>query len=159
MNRFAARQGQTFSSTVGTVLLDDVQQVVVSDIYENSNTYMLSDGVGLMSSELARNVAEKLRLTPRDAIPSAFQVRFRGAKGMLTVWDTAFPKAANLKPGKVEVILRGSMKKFECNHKALEIVGYSKRLPLFLNRQIICILSGLGVPDSVFGLVGVGVSR
>lgn len=131
-------------------MLDDVQQVVVKDIYEHTKTYMFSDGVGLMSSDLARKVAEKLRLTARDAIPSAFQVRFGGAKGMLTVWDAAFPKVANLKPGKVEVILRGSMKKFECNHKALEIVGYSKRLPLYLNRQIICILSGLGVPDEVF---------
>lgn len=148
--RFAARQGQTFSSTVGTVLLDDVQQHVVKDIYDHSKDYMFSDGVGLMSSELARKVAEKLRLTARDVIPSAFQVRFGGAKGMLTVWDAAFPKVANVKPGTVEVILRGSMKKFECNHKALEIVGYSKRLPLFLNRQIICLLSGLGVPDEIF---------
>lgn len=132
------------------MLLDDVQQLVVKDIYDESKDYLFSDGVGLMSSELASKVAEKLRLTRRDTIPSAFQVRFGGAKGMLTVWDEAFPKVANVKPGKIEVILRGSMKKFESNHKALEIVGYSKRLPLFLNRQIISILSGLGVRDEVF---------
>lgn len=149
-HRFAARQGQTFSSTVGTVLLDDVQQHEVEDIYDTEREYMFSDGVGLMSSDLAEKVAEKLRLNGREQIPSAFQVRFGGAKGMLTVWDAAFPKSDKLKQGQVEVVLRSSMKKFECNHKALEIVGYSKRLPLFLNRQIVTLLSGLGVPDRVF---------
>lgn len=133
------------------MLLDDVQQHVVEDVYDHTKEYMFSDGVGLMSSELARNVAEKLRLTARGIIPSAFQVRFGGAKGMLTVWDAAFPKVDTVRDGKrIEVILRGSMKKFECNHNTLEIVGYSKRLPLFLNRQIITLLSGLGVPDEVF---------
>lgn len=147
--KFAARQGQTFSSTVGTVLLDDVQQHVVKDIYDSNGDYMFSDGVGLMSSELARKVGEKLRLSGRNKMPAAYQVRFGGAKGILAVWDEAFPKVGK-KNEQVEVILRGSMKKFECNHKALEIVGYSKRLPLFLNRQIITLLSGLGVEDEVF---------
>lgn len=148
--KFAARQGQAFSSTVGTVLLDDVQQYVVKDIYDKNKQHMFSDGVGLMSSDVARKVAEKLRLTILEEMPSAYQVRFGGAKGMLTVWDEAFAKVGKRANGQVEVILRGSMKKFECNHKALEIVGYSKRLPLFLNRQIITLLSGLGVPDEVF---------
>lgn len=150
LKRFAARQGQTFSSTVGTVLLDDVQQCIVKDIYDHSKQYMFSDGVGLMSCELAKKVAEKLRLTRRARIPSAFQVRFGGAKGMLTVWDAAVRKVGKCKAGQVEVILRESMKKFDSSHKTLEIVGYSKRLPLFLNRQIITLLSSLGVPDEVF---------
>lgn len=149
-DRFAARQGQTFSSTVGTVLLDDVQQQEIGDIYDRKQEYMFSDGVGLMSADLAERVAEKLRLNKKGQVPSAFQVRFGGAKGMLTVWDNAFPKRDGSSEVLVEVILRASMKKFECNHKALEIVGYSKRLPLFLNRQIITLLSGLGVPDEVF---------
>lgn len=132
------------------MLLDDVQQKVVEDIYNETMQYMFSDGVGLMSSELAKKVTEKLQIPITERTPSAFQVRFGGAKGMLTVWDSAFPKPVNRREKRVEVILRQSMKKFECSHKALEIVGYSKRLPLFLNRQIITLLSGHGVPDESF---------
>lgn len=143
--RFAARQGQTFSSTVGTVLLNDVQETEIKDIKDATGQYMFSDGVGLMSSDLARYVAHKLRIHRSKKLPSAFQVRFGGAKGMLTVWDDMLPRN-----GPIKVALRPSMKKFDCQHKALEIVGYAKRLPLFLNRQIIMLLSGMGVPDEPF---------
>jgi RNA-dependent RNA polymerase len=62
---------------------------------------------------------------------------------MLSVWDEQLPKGR-------EVVLRQSMVKFQSEHKALEIVGYSKRLPLYLNRQIILILGCLGVPAKSF---------
>lgn len=100
-----------------------------------------------MSSEVAVKVAKRLRIFRKQGVPSAFQVRLGGAKGMLTVWDEAFP---NHLKGEVDVILRNSMKKFDCGHTDIEVVGYSKRVPLYLNRQVISLLSGHGVPDKAF---------
>lgn len=143
--RFAARQGQVFSSTIGAVVLDAVQETEIIDVYDKRGNYAFSDGVGLMSSDLARKVWEKLELKLPYGLPSAFQVRYGGAKGILTVWDAAMPAGSH-----AEIALRPSMKKFGCKHRVLEIVGVARRLPLFLNRQIIMILSGLGVPDEPF---------
>lgn len=147
--RYAARQGQAFSSTVGAVALDAVQETEISDVYDRKGSYAFSDGVGVMSSDLARKVCEKLQLRPSSNIPSAFQVRYGGAKGILTVWDAALPVMATGK-SRPEIALRPSMKKFGCKHRILEICGVARRLPMFLNRQIITLLSGMGVPDEPF---------
>lgn len=77
-SKYAARMGQVFSSTVGTVILEDVQVGEKEDIWDSEVKYCFSDGVGVMSSALAKYVAKKLRL---DHVPSAFQVRYAGAKG------------------------------------------------------------------------------
>lgn len=126
-------------------MLDAVQETEISDVYDEKGNYAFSDGVGLISSNLARKVCEELELKPSHGFPSAFQIRYGGAKGILTVWDAVLP-AGEL----AEIALRPSMKKFGCKHRVLEIVGVARRLPLFLNRQIIMILSGLGVPDEPF---------
>lgn len=114
---------------------------------DSSKKYMFSDGVGIMKTEVAIEMVKKLGLKKKNGIPSAFQIRFGGAKGMLTVWDEAFP--SNVDP-RVGVILRESMNKFHCKHKAIEVVGFSKRMPLYLNRQMIMLLSGHNVPDAAF---------
>lgn len=145
--RFASRQGQAFSSTVSTVGLDDINRQVVPDIIDASGKYMFSDGIGLVKHQLALKMARQLRLKSDQRIPSAFQVRFGGAKGMLTVWDDAFPPETD---PSIWVIIRESMDKFDCGHREVEVVGYSKRMPLFLNRQIIALLSAHGVPDNSF---------
>lgn len=126
--------------------MEDVQEDEIEEVYTQERDYAFSDGIGVMSSSLAVKVARKLRIPPHK-IPSAFQVRYGGAKGMLTVWDEVIPRG---KRGTVEVALRKSMKKFQSTHRALEVVGYSKRLPLFLNRQIIVLLSGVGVQNEPF---------
>ncbi|KAM0678311.1 RNA-dependent RNA polymerase [Binucleata daphniae] len=48
------------------------------------------------------------------------------------------------------LLLRESMKKFESNHKILEVITHSQNIPGYLNRQIILILNSLGIPNSVF---------
>ena len=45
---------------------------------------------------------------------------------------------------------RNSMKKFESNHAKLDILNIAEYIPCYLNRQIILILSSLGIADSVF---------
>lgn len=50
------------------------------------------------------------------------------------------------------MLIRPSMDKFQAAAKRLEVVGISRYLPAFLNRQIISILyqKSLGVPDRAF---------
>ena len=42
------------------------------------------------------------------------------------------------------------MEKFRSGDKNIELVGVSRCHPAFLNRQIIVLLLGLGVSDSIF---------
>jgi len=49
---------------------------------------LFSDGVGCISQELAQGMAArlgKIGRIPADHVPSAFQIRYAGAKGMVTV--------------------------------------------------------------------------
>ena len=69
-------------------------------------------------------VADSLDLYP---IPSAYQIRFQGCKGMLTM-DPSLPH------GDVREILqyRRSMKKFDSSHTALEICEATKPSEYFI---------------------------
>jgi hypothetical protein len=49
----------------------------------NEEPYNFSDGVGRISFETARSLSNELKLN--GCIPSCYQIRFRGYKGVLTV--------------------------------------------------------------------------
>jgi RNA-dependent RNA polymerase len=76
---------------------------------------------------------------------SVIQIRYKGAKGLLTL-DTTLPKNT--------ICLRPSMVKYECNdihsEKYLDILSWNMYKGGFLNRQIIILLSTRGIPDEVF---------
>lgn len=108
----------------------------IDDVVRNGYTF--SDGVGKISPALAREVAVSMDL---KVVPSAFQFRFGGAKGVLTV--------SNFLEGR-KIQLRPSQIKFESDHYMLEVIRVSNLIPGYLNRQAITILSSLGVPDEVF---------
>ncbi|OQR87423.1 RNA-directed RNA polymerase [Thraustotheca clavata] len=130
-----ARLGQAFSTTTSTVEVPSSQIVHLPDI--KNNGYCFSDGIGVISEPLAKTVARKLGL---DHTPSAFQIRYGGYKGMISVYPSK----------EVFTALRPSMKKFESNHCQLEICSVPGRMTCYLNRQTINILSSLGIPDSSF---------
>ncbi|KAJ1415916.1 RNA-dependent RNA polymerase, eukaryotic-type [Sesbania bispinosa] len=134
----AARMGQCFSSTYATVevganevnsMLPDVER----------NNYVFSDGIGIITPDLAGEVAEKLKL---DSIPSAYQIRYAGFKGVVACWPA--------KGDGYRLSLRPSMNKFESTHTTLEICSWTRFQPGFLNRQIITLLSALEVSDDIF---------
>ncbi|KAG0489161.1 hypothetical protein HPP92_007972 [Vanilla planifolia] len=134
----AARMGLCFSSTHATVktLLGEVN-FEMEDIVRNDHVF--SDGIGKITPDLGMEVSERLQL---DDPPSAYQIRYAGYKGVIAVW-----------PGKgdgVRLSLRKSMYKFSSSHSVLEIISWTRFQPGFLNRQIITLLSALGVPDMVF---------
>lgn len=47
-------------------------------------------------------------------------------------------------------MFRPSMRKFESSHRRLEVLQTSRAQVVFLNHQLIMLLSNLGIPDDVF---------
>ncbi|XP_075106416.1 RNA-dependent RNA polymerase 6-like [Nicotiana tabacum] len=135
----AARMGQCFSSTYATVEVPSRE--VNSELPDiERNGYVFSDGIGMISADLAIEVAEKLHLSVNP--PSAYQIRYAGCKGVVACWPT--------KNDGIRLSLRPSMKKFDSNHTILEICSWTRFQPGFLNRQIVTLLSSLDVKDGIF---------
>lgn len=131
--KYVARLGQSFSASKPTLTVSSYEPI---EDWKNEK-YIFSDGCGMISLELAREVAQKLNL---PKVPSAYQIRFAGFKGVVAVYPQ------NSSP----LALRPSMKKFETHHRGLDILNIAEPFPCYLNRQVILILSALGVPDSSF---------
>ncbi|KAL8763852.1 MAG: hypothetical protein Q9184_000448 [Pyrenodesmia sp. 2 TL-2023] len=136
----AARLGQCFSTTraiIGT-------KTTIKEIEdEDRNGYVFTDGVGKLSPFLAQLISHELGIIRKstDEPPSVFQFRMGGCKGILAV---ALDSKAQ------EITIRRSQYKFAARSEGLEIIRWSQFAASNLNRQIILVLSTLGVPDSVF---------
>ncbi|KAF5361337.1 hypothetical protein D9757_012315 [Collybiopsis confluens] len=139
----AARWGQMFSASMPSVPLLKSQlreipdRTAPGDIGQNA---LFSDGCSTISPVLARDVSRKI--SRNKEIPSCFQFRLGGAKGVL-FQDPQLE-------GKV-LCLRPSQTKFESPALNLDITLTSSRpLALFLNRPLIALLEHHGVPESSF---------
>ncbi|CAF0799843.1 unnamed protein product [Didymodactylos carnosus] len=124
--------------------------MLIPDI--KNNEYCFTDGCGLMSKGLAREIATRLKLLTNDEIkeqisfgPSAYQIRLAGCKGLLIV----DPKSTI---NEYYAKIRESMRKFDSNNWIIDICdnGVSKARPTRLNNQIIMILSDRGVKNETF---------
>lgn len=141
--KYAARLGLAFSSSTPTLSLSFSQKDVIEipDIQTTSGVqYCFSDGVGKISLECATKVANLLQL---EEVPSAYQIRFAGYKGVLSV-DNRLPSPT------AQICLRPSMRKYHSTYEVLEIIRPATFSSCYLNRQIIMLLSTLGVEDSIF---------
>ncbi len=136
---YLARLGQCFSTT-RAIQSAKTNLKEMEDIERNG--YNFSDGVGKISPLLAHLVATELGILQHlEEPPSVFQIRAGGCKGVVAVWPT---------PGSTEIYIRRSQYKFPAKHDGLEIIRWSQYACANLNRQLILILSALGVPDDVF---------
>lgn len=88
---------------------------------------------------------DKISLRLRIPNLSVIQIRYKGAKGLLTL-DTTLPNNT--------IQLRPSMIKYQCKHpnsdKYLDILSWNSFKGGYLNRQIIILLRTLGVGDEHF---------
>lgn len=136
VSKCAARMGQLFSSSLPTFDVPSLDVEIIPDIEvtTDGNNYCFSDGIGKISLPFARQVAQKCGL---DHTPSAFQIRYGGYKGVLAVDRNSFRK----------ISLRNSMLKFDSNVRKLNVTKWSESMPCFLNREIVSLLSTLGVKD------------
>ncbi|OUC48340.1 RNA-dependent RNA polymerase [Trichinella nativa] len=132
--KLMSRMGQCFTQAFAITAIpfsaDSKEVLIETDIQSSDSKFCFSDGIGRMSTKLAEEVAERLELWP---VPSAFQIRYAGFKGMLCV-DPRLD-------GDVKMVFRQSMHKFhtEGTH-TLEIVKHSQPCEVNLNRPLIMIL-------------------
>ncbi|KAL1800749.1 hypothetical protein ACET3X_001091 [Alternaria dauci] len=143
----AARIGQAFSDTMFSVQIPSTAFVTETkdDVVRNGRTF--SDGCGTISLELMSKVWKALPPDRRRLRPTILQIRYRGAKGVLSL-DQSLPGE--------QLHVRKSMTKYIANEtwQALELCGAAyKPLQVFLNHQFIKILEDLGVPARNFKAV------
>ncbi|KAI4233718.1 MAG: hypothetical protein LQ349_004230 [Xanthoria aureola] len=140
----AARIGQAFSQAFSSVKipghafrrLPEVENVDADKILRT-----FSDGVGTCSKAILKLIWAAYAQS-RTWKPTVCQIRYAGAKGMISLDDRL--------EGEV-LCLRPSMIKFEAISDRIEICGAGfKPLNMYLNRQLIKILEDLGVPDRSF---------
>ncbi|XP_042480250.1 probable RNA-dependent RNA polymerase 1 [Macadamia integrifolia] len=138
--KYAARLGQSFSSSKETLKIYKHEVEIIPDIELETGQmkYVFSDGIGKISADFARKVAMKCDL--KSSIPSAFQIRYGGYKGVVAVDPTSA----------VKLSLRKSMCKYESENTKLDVLAWTKYHPCFLNRELITLLSTLGVKDHIF---------
>ncbi|KAJ3516786.1 hypothetical protein NLJ89_g906 [Agrocybe chaxingu] len=147
--RYAARISQAFTATDAvSVKVEEIFQK--DDIATPDNKYQFTDGVGTLSKDLAHEIWRQLKATKRRGRlhkrpPSAYQIRFMGSKGVLSV-DHRLSGYA--------ICLRPSMIKFETPESATQDIEIARAFDrpglYFLNRPLIMLLEGLGVPYQVF---------
>ncbi|KAI9929614.1 hypothetical protein MW887_001088 [Aspergillus wentii] len=151
--RCAARIGQAFSDTPFAINLDEnhIQVMRIPDVQSDDGQRVFSDGVGTVSWNVVETVWSGLPW--KKGLPTCFQIRMGGAKGMLAVDSRLNGTVVKIRP---------SMIKFETDDmRDLEIceVG-STPIPLFLNRQMIKIMEDLGVfEDWFFKLQGIRIAE
>ena len=142
--RCAARIGQAFSETPFSIDLQrhGIEHRYIGDVKSADGQRTFSDGVGTISLQAAQVLWRELPNTSNKA--TCFQIRWAGAKGMLSL-DTRLP-------GKVFCIREESMVKFEGADEAeLEICDMSSRpLRMVLNQQMIKIMEDLGIDEAWF---------
>ena len=129
------------SGCTPTVKLQDDDVIYCEDEMTDgllqANRTILTDGSGKISLSTGKKIAlDYLNLTD---VPSAFQIRYKGVKGVVTVVED---NESTLKGRKM--MIRLSMKKFDLGHLRddnLYIIHYSKWLKPNLNREIITLLT------------------
>ena len=139
VSKCAARMGRLFSSSKQTLEVHGQDVEIIPDIKVISDDidYCFPDGIGKISESFGWVVAQKCGL---NRTPSAFQIRYGGYKGVVAVDRNSYPKLS----------LHKSMEKFESQNRMLNVTKWSDSMPCYLNREIITLLSTLGVKDEVF---------
>ncbi|KAK0409130.1 hypothetical protein QR680_004357 [Steinernema hermaphroditum] len=115
---------------------------------QNGKPYTFSDGVGMITPKFAEEISKDLEL--RGHIPSCFQFRFRGMKGVLAVNPLLADRF------KSDFYIRPSQMKFQAYRKKkvgapLEIVKYSTPCGVSLNRPMLNILDQVSEKQNPLG--------
>ncbi|KAF1318618.1 Rna-dependent RNA polymerase1, partial [Globisporangium splendens] len=140
--KYLKRLSQAFSSTKPAFHVE--QQVVENPVSDfEYGGFVFTDGCGEITKHGAAKIAAALNLR---SVPSAFQIRLGGAKGVVVVSNVS-NALEDVGDG---IVLRKSMVKFRSQHRVLEVVACAGRSIAYLTRQSIQILSGLGIQDDIF---------
>ena len=142
------RIGMLFSEVRPTNVVVQDENVIEVDDIESANGSVFTDGCGSVGLKIAREITERSSIyceLPDSYIPSVYQIRYQGCKGVIAVDTNMFDD---------QMKIRKSMKKFApgCNpFPEIWLCDYSRPYSYgHLNRQFIMLLSGLGIQDEIF---------
>ncbi|KAF8123146.1 RNA dependent RNA polymerase-domain-containing protein [Boletus edulis] len=147
-SKYGARMAQAFSGTDPSIRIGRDQWSEIPDIVENGINF--TDGVGTISAGLAETIWKVLcednpALLVHSIIPSAYQIRFLGCKGVVSV-DSRLEG--------IRMCVRPSMKKFDVpgeEYGTIEIAqAFGKPNAPYLNRPLVMLLEDRGVSKGVF---------
>ena len=136
--KFNARMGQCFSTTREFDGTPVVAQIPDVETTTRGTKVCFTDGVGKISHALTEFINIQMKFSQR---PSAFQFRLGGTKGVLVYWPDVSGQ---------QILTRPSQEKFQTDRSRLEIIRPATFVRSELNRQLIMLLSCLGIPDDVF---------
>lgn len=127
--RRAARIGQAFSETPLAISLseNEIEYTKIPDVVSKDGNRVFSDGSGTISRSVMKAIHNAVPQNKSN--PTCFQIRWAGAKGMLSL----DPRLEGNK-----MCIRSSMIKFESTDREdLEICDMaSKPIRMVLNRQV-----------------------
>jgi hypothetical protein len=163
-HKYGSRIGMSFSDSFQTchVPLDAIDEIADIIIERQNISYCFTEGCGQISPWLARRVWRLVRERavlldmepPASPVPSAFQVRLQGCKGVLVVNPQLAAASASADddnaawPRGPHVRLRKSMVKYFAPHQShLEVLQWAAPERGVLTRQIVAVLSFLGIRD------------
>ncbi|KAJ7709483.1 RNA dependent RNA polymerase-domain-containing protein [Mycena rosella] len=163
-SKYAARLAQAFTATDPSVKINRNQWEEVPDLvvpgHEGDeklhSKYVYTDGVGTISRKLGdmiwRALCEARHNSGSNSIqPSAYQIRFLGYKGVVSVDDEL-----DKHPDGILMRLRPSMKKFDSDdvtamNAEIEIAqAFEKPNTAYLNRPLVMALEDRGVRQGAF---------
>lgn len=133
---FGARISQAFTASNASTIVVEETLFIDDIVTKPDGKYNYTDGVGTMSKDFARQVWTELKATKRrtrsiDAIP-AFQIRFGGSKGMLSV---DYKLKGNV------ICVRPSMRKFATITNTIEVVEcFERPRNVSLNRPLVMLV-------------------
>lgn len=167
IGKYVSRLSLSWSETRATINLAEDQVVRIPDHFVKNHpdgyAKVYTDGCGIITEEAAREVQLSLGLS---YMPSIFQIRFGGVKGILAVWSAADIRNSvgedRYRPT-AAIYIRDSQYKYQADHlRSLEInaVSGSTFKPARMQRSIIRLLECLGVNICVFeGLLKLELAR
>ncbi|KAF9236238.1 RNA dependent RNA polymerase-domain-containing protein [Melanogaster broomeanus] len=147
-SKYGARMAQAFSATDPSVHISRKQWSIIPDIVENDINF--TDGIGTISLELGDLIWTALcndtpTLAANPTKPTAYQIRFLGCKGVVSVDERLIG---------IHMCIRPSMQKFKIPGKTdgtIEIArAVLKPNVPHLNRPMVMVLEDRGVPKEVF---------
>ncbi|KAF7311432.1 RNA-dependent RNA polymerase [Mycena kentingensis (nom. inval.)] len=158
-SKYAARLAQAFTATDRSVEIEldkweEVPDIIVAgheDDEKPAANYVHTDGAGTISRELAEEIwhvqcRDQNREWVETQVPSAFQIRFLGYKGVVSV-DYQLDKH----PKGIRMRLRPSMKKFDSDESQKKKAGIEIARAFwypstaYLNRPLVMALEDRGV--------------
>ena len=97
---------------------------------------LVTDGSGFITASCAKEIFEEIG----EQVPSAFQFRYNGMKGVLTVVEDSYIKS---RYPDAKMLYRPSQKKFDSDHTMMGVVKSATAHCLYLNREAITLLESL----------------